>query len=71
MTHPDELEYVPKKGYGYVYHIICNNKHYIGISTTPFSRRWMRHTLPSSGCIRLKTELRRAKEAGKWHTIKA
>lgn len=71
MIHPDSLQFIPKKGNGYVYHIVCNNKHYIGISTTPFSTRWKRHKLPSSGCLKLKTELRRMQKAGKWQSIKA
>lgn len=71
MQHPDSLQYVPKKGNGYVYHLQFGNKHYIGISTTPFSVRWFRHKSPQSHCKKLVREISLYKQSGKWNEIKA
>ncbi len=67
--HPDYFQYVPKKGNGYVYHITSGQKHYIGISTTPFSKRWQRHKAPWSGCTKLVRELKRLKATGNWDQL--
>lgn len=71
MQHPDSLQYVPKKGNGYVYHLQLGDKHYIGISTTPFSVRWFRHKSPQSHCKKLVREISLYKQSGKWNEIKA
>ena len=69
MPHPDTFQYVPQKGNGYVYHITIGRKHYVGISTTPFSKRWLRHKAPDSGCTKLVRELKRLKLTGEWDKI--
>lgn len=71
MQHPDSLQYVPKKGNGYVYHLQFGDKHYIGISTTPFSVRWFRHKSPQSHCKKLVREISLYRQLGKWNQIKA
>ena len=71
MQHPDSLQYIPQKGNGYVYHLQLGDKHYIGISTTPFSVRWFRHKSPQSHCKKLVREISLYKQAGKWNEIKA
>ena len=70
MKHPDNFQYIPRKGNGYVYHIQSSDKHYIGISTTPFSVRWDRHKAPWSGCTKLVRELKHLKDTGQWNTLK-
>ena len=71
MQHPDSLQYIPQKGNGYVYHLQMGDKHYIGISTTPFSVRWFRHKSPQSHCKKLVREISLYKQSGKWNEIKA
>ena len=71
MQHPDSLQYIPQKGNGYVYHLKLGDKHYIGISTTPFSVRWFRHKSPQSHCKKLIREISLYKQSGKWNEIKA
>lgn len=67
--HPDKAQKVPKKGYGYVYHITAQHRDYIGISTTPWSTRWSHHKSKSSGCHKLANWLKHCKQNNTWQSI--
>lgn len=67
--HPDIAQNIPKKGYGYVYHIKAAKRDYIGISTTPWSVRWSHHKSPSSGCHKLANWLQYCRQKNLWDSI--
>lgn len=70
QMHPDNFQYIPKKGNGYVYKITSGQKRYIGISTTPFSVRWEKHKAPWSGCKKLVKQLRVLKQRNQWSNLR-
>lgn len=67
--HPDIFQFIPAPGKGYVYHITSGSKHYIGISTTAWSKRWKKHCAPDSGCVKLVRQLNRLRAIGKWNQL--